>query len=319
MELPHLRVAVVLAEVLHFGRTAKRLRIAQSAVSQMIKALEVEVGATLFARTKRSVALTPAGRQLVEDARRLLDDVVQVAVHVRRAASGETGQLHLRLIAMAALTDVPRMIARFQRRYPAVEVRVDPASSIEQIEAIKAGRCDVGFMSLASTKDDLGSLDFRVVTQSTTVTVLPAGHRLAGRRTLRLEDLASEPFVFLAQANEPHINAQFRRRCLSVGFEPNIVMEVQQTDALLAFVAAGLGVSCAPSLIQRLSYRGIVTVPLAPRIRAGMVAVWHPERLSATGHRFLELLSEGENRAARRSGTGPRALERGRHRGTPAA
>ena len=93
MDLRHLRTAVVLAEELHFGRAAKRLHVVQSAVSQTIKALEADVGAPLFTRTKRTVLLTEAGEALVARARKLLDDVREIPVQVRSVASGEAGQL----------------------------------------------------------------------------------------------------------------------------------------------------------------------------------------------------------------------------------
>jgi DNA-binding transcriptional LysR family regulator len=292
MELRHLRAATILAEELHFGRTAKRLRVAQSAVSLMIKTLEQDVGVVLFARTKRTVALTPAGRAFVAGARKVLDDLSEVGVEARRVATGDSGHLHLRFITMSTLTDVPGAVDRFRRRYPAVSVRVEPGSSVEQLDALRGGRCDIGFMAWAAGKGDLAPLRTRLVARSPMVALLSKQHRLARRRSLRLEELATDPFVFLTLAEEPQINLYFRRRCLAAGFDPQIAVEVQHADALLAFIAAGFGVSCAPGFIRRLQYEGVVAVPLTPVFHAGIVAVWHPERISATGRRFLEMLPE---------------------------
>lgn len=284
-----MRTFLVLADELHFGRSAARLRVAQSGVSQTIKALEAEVGVRLFARTRRSVGLTPAGQQFLEHARRAQEALEQGSAAARSAASGESGRLALRFILMSALTQLPAAVARFQRAHPQVSLDIAPASMVDQLHAIRAGLCDIGFFA---TKGDIAPLAAEVIDRAVLVAVLPAGHRLASRRSVALSDLAGEPFVFLKQSGEPEISAMFRRHCAQAGFEPRIAVEVEQTEALLAFVAAGFGVSCAPGVIRRLDYRGAITVPIRPAIRTAISAVWHPGQLSAVGRRFLAVLRD---------------------------
>jgi DNA-binding transcriptional LysR family regulator len=110
------------------------------------------------------------------------------------------------------------------------------------------------------------------------------------RPTRRARDLARHPFIFLTQTGEPRVTLYFRRRCIEAGFDPDIVLEVEHTDALLAFVAEGLGVSCVPRWIERLGFRGIRTIPLRPAFHGGISAVWHPALLSPIGRRFLDAL-----------------------------
>src|SRR4051812_26991066 len=133
MELRHLRVFRTLAEELHFGRTAARLHTAQSAISQTVKDLEAEVGAALFARTKRQVTLTAAGAALLTSARAALVEVERGCKNARRAADGQTGTLTLRYGMLASLTVLPRAVARFARAHPDVEVRVQPGGSADQL------------------------------------------------------------------------------------------------------------------------------------------------------------------------------------------
>jgi DNA-binding transcriptional LysR family regulator len=289
MELRHIRTFLALAEELHFGRTAQRLRVAQSAVSQTLKALELEVGAELLARTRRTVALTPAGERFLEHARQALRELEDGTRAARSAAAGESGPLTLRFVLMSALTLLPRTISRFQRQYPRVSLQIAQASTAEQLEAIRAGRCDLGFVA-AAVKGEVAPLASEVVESASLVAVLPGRHRLAARRSLRLADLAGDRFVFLRPSSEPQVLARFRLHCRAAGFEPDIAVEVDHSEALLAFVASGLGVSCAPSLIQRLPFRGVVTVPLKPDVWAGISVVWHPQLLTATGARFLDTL-----------------------------
>lgn len=287
MELRHLRVFVALSNELHFGRAATKLRIAQSAVSQTLMDLEAELGVELFARTKRSVALTSSGRQFVDYARGALAQVEQGALAARSAARGEDGELRLSFTLMSTLTPLPRVVAQFQSRYPRVRLNISQGGSVEQLEAIRQGRCDIGFMAF---KREIAPLASEVVSRNALVAVLPAHHGLARRRRLELGALAKEPFVFLKQRSEPEVYTRFLGQCARAGFEPNVILEVDQLEALLSFVAAGLGVSCTPNLIERLRFPGIKTVPLSPEIRGGISAVWRPERLPATATRFLEVM-----------------------------
>src|SRR5262245_22182399 len=117
MDLRHVRTFLILAEELHFGRAAARLNVVQPAVSQTLKSLEQEIGVLLFSRTKRAVALTAAGHSFLLHARRALEELESGSADARRAASGESGRLHLRFAMAAALTPVPRAIARFAREY----------------------------------------------------------------------------------------------------------------------------------------------------------------------------------------------------------
>lgn len=287
MELRHVRIFVTLAEELHFGRAARKLRVAQSAVSQTLRALEDELGVALLARTKRSVSLTAAGLQFLGYARAALSQLEQGAAAARHAARGDEGELRLSFTLMSALTVLPRVVARFQRAYPRVRLVITPGGSVEQLEAIRQGRCDVGFMSF---KRDVAPLETEVVARAALVAVLPARHALARQPSLQLAQLANESFIFLKQQSEPQIYEYFRSHCAKAGFEPRVLMEVEHVEALLSFVAAGVGVSCTPSLVERVPFRGVKTVPLLPEIRGGISAVWRPQGLPATAARFLEEL-----------------------------
>jgi DNA-binding transcriptional LysR family regulator len=298
MELRHIRIFVTLAEELHFGRAARKLRVAQSAVSQTLRALEDEMGVALLARTKRSVSLTPAGRQFLGYARASLSQLEQGAAAARHVAQGDEGELRLSFTLMSALTALPRVVARFQRAYPRVRLRLTPGGSVEQLDAIRQGRCDVGFMPF---KQDVAPLESEVVARAALVAILPARHALTRETSLELAQLAQEPFIFLKQQSEPQVYEYFRSHCAKAGFEPRVIMEIEHVEALLSFVAAGIGVSCAPSLVERVRFHGVKTVPLLPEIRAVISAVWRPQGLPATATRFLEeLRAELEPDAQRR-------------------
>jgi DNA-binding transcriptional LysR family regulator len=288
VDLRHLRTFLTLAEELHFGRTAVRLHVAQSAVSQTIKALEEEVGAVLFVRSQRRVALSIAGARFMEHAKRALDEIDSARDAARRAASGQTGRLVVRFGMMSALTAVPSVLARFRRERPGVDLRLGVGGSNEQLEAIQQGRCDIGFM--AWRKELPPTLAMHLVERAELVVVLPSKHPLATRKVVHLKDLASLDFIFLGHESEPHVRALFRGHCAAAGFEPRFVLDVEHIETLLALVAAGHGVSVVPNFLSRLKFRDVKFAPLRPIVHGGICAIWNPQTLPAPGHRLLELL-----------------------------
>lgn len=293
MELRHLRVAIVLAEELHFGRTGARLRIAQSGVSTLVKELEAELGASLFARTRRSVRLTAEGAAFVDGARRVLSELAQATATVHTAASGDGGRLAIRFVAMASLAGVPALIERFRRAHPTVAISAEPATSAEQIAALREGRCDVAFVPIAATKYRLDGLAHHVIVRSPLVALLPAHHPLADRRWLRLAELAPERFAFLSEPSEPRLTRAFRQRCAEAGFDPEIVLEAEHTDVLVSFVAAGYAVAVVPALVSALGIPGIIAIPLRPAHHGGIAAVWNPAGLSPAGRKLVASLRSG--------------------------
>src|SRR5262245_44123978 len=117
MELRHLRYFVAVAEALSFARAAERLHLSQPPLSRQIRALEDELGTPLFARTKRSVRLTPAGAALLPEARRLLRDADGLKAGARQVAAGEVGTLALGFISVAADNLLPEVAPEFRRRH----------------------------------------------------------------------------------------------------------------------------------------------------------------------------------------------------------
>ncbi|MFT3697101.1 MAG: LysR substrate-binding domain-containing protein [Kofleriaceae bacterium] len=289
MELRHLRVAITLAEELHFGRAAARLHCVQSAISVALKGLEAELGTQLFVRTRRDVALTPAGTAFVAHARRVFETLAQAEAAARAATSGESGRLVLRFTLMTALTRVPRAIAEFRRRYPRVDVVIGQGGSTSQLEALRDHRVDIAFVTLMPPLPGLASM---TVTEETLIGLLPTTHPLAKRKSLTMQELRDEPRIMLSRAEEPHIFEAYSSYSRQQGIEPQVVLEVDQIESVLAFVAAGLGVSHAPASVRKLQMRGVVGIPMKPRIPSGITALWDDRTLPITGRNFLAVLRE---------------------------
>ncbi len=285
----HVRAFLAVAEELHFGRAAKRLGIVQPAVSAAIRQLEDEVGAVLFDRTQRKVTLSAAGAHFRHGAVEALAALEDGARNARRAAQGQTGRVVVHFSAMAALWRLPNALARFRKQRPDVQVIVAQKGTRQQLEAVRDGSCDIAF---AIMPGDVSPLSAAELPAEPLAAVLPAGHRFARSKSLALADAVREPMIILPRASEPAITDAYRRLCASFEVEPNVVMELDQVEAMLAFIAAGIGIALMPASIARLGFRGVAVVPLRPRIPAEGSLVWDPERLSPAGHALVrELLS----------------------------
>ena len=296
IELRHLRVFQTLAEELHFGRTATRLRVAQSAVSQTIKQLEQDVGAVLFTRTRRDVRLSPAGEAFLAHARAATLSLERARTAARDAARGATGRLVLRCSLTGALTQLPRLIDRFRRSEPGVDIDLAPMSSLEQLDALRTGRCDVGFVP---TQRDLAPLAARAIHRDRLCVAVSARHPFARRRQIPLRQLAGEPIIFLRAATEPQTHRFFSTRCREAGFEPRIVLEIDQLEMMLAAVAAGIGLACTSGSVARLASTGISLVPISsPTIQTTLHAVWNPGSLTPIAGRFVDLLRQSDPASA---------------------
>jgi DNA-binding transcriptional LysR family regulator len=259
MDVRALEVFTVLAEELHFGRAAQRLHLVQSSVSASVAALERELGATLFVRTRRSVALSEAGRLALSDARAALLAVERMRLAVDETGSGLRGRVRLGVLAAVQAIDVPTALARFGRSHPRIELemRVSPAGSTGLVADLNAGRLDIALVALPET--ELAGLALHPVLECGYVAVLPEDSPLAARDVLELADLAGLPFLDspLGFANRLCIDRAFTEH----GLARHVRAEVAEVPSIPGYVAAGLGVAIVPALLVTPT-AGVVTVPV---------------------------------------------------------
>lgn len=244
MELRHLRYFVAVGEEEHFGRAAKRLALAQPALSRQVHQLEQELGASLFERSGRGVRLTPVGRVLLEDARRALAEVDRAARRARLAAQGRIGTLSVSFVDTAFYSVVPpRVIAEFRRLYPDVRIELATLNSVEQWSALRDGAVNVGFVYFRPT--DFPELRWETVAGDHVVLAIPKRHSLARKPSLRLRDLRDEPFVWIRRAVSPAYYDRIAEACLAGGLTLNVVQEATTESTMMGLVAGGVGLSFA--------------------------------------------------------------------------
>jgi len=220
MELRHLRYFVAVGEEQHYGRAARRLRVAQPALSRQIQDLEEELGFTLFERLPRGVRLSAAGKLFLEDARRILQEVNEAADRAAPVARGLSGTLRVGFTENASWRGVvPDSFRRFREQQPDAELQLQPAASLEQFEAVRSGRLDAGFVNFMPKSDpELDQL--RVAIQHIELAV-PRRHPLSKLKKLRLRDLTDVPFVWFPRWASPAFYDRLMHACYRFEVSPH--------------------------------------------------------------------------------------------------
>lgn len=289
MELRHLRVFLSLSEELHFGRTAARLHVAQSAISQTLRDLEEELGAQLLERTSRQVKLTSTGQVFLSYAREAVA-AVERGTKAARAAHSRGGQLRIRLLAAATVPRIPLLLKRFQTANPGAVLEVRDGTSARNLEALEGAFCDVAFVSLATLRRLGAAYAYAVVETSGLSVVVPARHRLAKLRIAELKELRGERILSLQRDEEPDVRQRLDKRLASLGTVQTAI-ELSQPHSLVQLVAAGLGVAILPAFAARESGYKVRVVPLAGSAQGGVAAAWNKQLASEPARQFIALVT----------------------------
>lgn len=286
MDTRQLEYLVAVADELNFTRAAARVFAAQSTVSAGIRSLETELGATLFERDAHGVRLTEAGRSVLPEARGAIE-----AVERMRELTDEHGPLRgtVRVGIFTNLTtvDLPGIMGEFHRRHPYVDLRLgpSPSGSTGLVEDVRQGRLDIAFHGLPDAVPDLVT---RPLVDSPFLAVLPEGHRLAGRSSVALADLADEAWVDSRAGfgNRVTLDRAFQ----ALGLSRRVPTELADLGEIPRFVAAGLGVAALPELTI-IPAAGTVLRPLSRPVdwRLSAIARKRPGRAAEA---LLDLLTE---------------------------
>jgi DNA-binding transcriptional LysR family regulator len=296
MELRQLRYFVAVAEELHFRRAAERLHVAQPAVSEQVRKLELDVGVQLFERTHRSVSLTDAGVALLDEARRVLRQT-EVA---RQAARGATERTAMRLrigyLPDALPAAVPRALRRLAAALPTVEVDLESAPAWRLADEVRRARLDAAITSLPAPTNGLRSMPLG---EQGAVVALPAMHPHALVPEICIGRLAPERLVVLPSEANPAFRNAVVALCHAEGLAPTFieVAEPRVEHALLAVVAGGGPAILPESVSERYAAPGVRFVKVAgARASLRMVALTHADHGSLATAAFLRALEQATTR-----------------------
>jgi molybdate transport repressor ModE-like protein len=303
LDVRRLRVLREVALRGSFSAAAEALTYSQSAVSQQIAALEREAGTRLVERNGRGIRLTDAGRALVRRADAILVELAAADAELQAIAGLRGGRVRVSTFASAATALLPAAVTAFRAAHPAVQVELSLVEATEEaIGGLRTGRADLVLVARPAGEPPTDQVEAHRLLEDPMLAVLPGGHRLARRRTLRLDDLAGEPWV-LGGGPGCSDRATILRACHAAGFEPRVTVDFPTDDynATQGMVAAGAGVTLLPRLALAVPRDDLAVRPLAGAgpSREVVAAIRRGDQAPAT----LAMLEEVCGAARRLSGS----------------
>ncbi|MGV9802405.1 LysR family transcriptional regulator [Mycobacterium sp. NPDC003449] len=289
MDLRSVECFVRVAETLHFGRAATELHLSQPALSQRIRTLERDVGATLLDRDRRGVRLTTAGTAFLGPARAVLSHGEQAVDIARRTQRGEHGRLRLGFTVIASYTRLPRAIQRYRNTFPDVTIDLVEINSPAVEEALDRGEIDLGVLHPPVTRTQLHCL---TLPDEPLVLALPAGHPLAEPADIGFADLAGEPLLAAPRGVGPVLFDKLIGCFRSAGVEPRIVQEATPVTTLAGLVAAGAGIGFVTRGVARATRPGVVFRDVHGAPGVPMAIAWSGTEPPPTGQRFLDVIGQ---------------------------
>ncbi|MUL77866.1 LysR family transcriptional regulator [Mycolicibacterium sp. CBMA 226] len=266
----------------HMTRAADSLGIPQSSMSRRIHALEKTLGIRLLTQEGRTVRLTPAAAQLAEQIRRPLRELEAIVETIAGEADPEHGTIRFGFPLTMGAGVVPNLVTEFHRRAPGIRLQIKQAHGSELAADVKSGMLDV-----AVVIPPPGDVEHLVIGGQQIRAVLPAGHPLAARRRLRLDELHDDTFI--ANPASYHLRQATETWCRDAGFAPRVPVEITEFSTIRELVGRGMGIALLPH--DEHTSRKVREIPLTPNIYERQIALaWAPTATTPAARRLLTFL-----------------------------
>jgi DNA-binding transcriptional LysR family regulator len=263
MEMRHLRYFIAVAEQLNFSRAAEQLQTAQPSLSQQIRQLEDEVGVEFFDRSKRQIALTPAGEEFLIAARALVAQLELAIANVRELGRGVRGELRVGYTMSAMISALPEAIRAYRAGHDQVRLTLRAMAPLEIFDAVLRREVDVGVILTNPTTAVSPEIDVRQIDTMRVSAVVPIDHPLARKRSIAVEEIGSETLILYDRVLAGLYDFAMQI-CRERGFVPARIVEADRVETILGLVAAGEGVSLVPRAYESLGFRGVAYLALRP-------------------------------------------------------
>lgn len=257
MELRHLRYFVAVAEALNLTRAAEKLFIAQPPLTRAIKQLEEEVGVELFIRKPRGLQLTTGGEYFLEQARQILNKVSGTINDTRRIAQHRKTLFSIGFVPSVFYGQLPFMVRRL-RRNKNLEIVLHELKTREQVDALKAGKIDIGFGRVRIEDPDV---EQTLLFDEPMIAAIPAGSPLT-KHPPTLKDLSEWPMITFPSTPGPNFADMTQSLFHRYGLRVNVMQQVNDVQTALSLVASDMGFTLVPEQIRRVHREGVDYMPL---------------------------------------------------------
>jgi LysR family hydrogen peroxide-inducible transcriptional activator len=274
MEVNQLRYFLAIAKSGSFSKAAVECYLSQPALSEQIHKLEQDVGKVLFDRSHRKIVPTEAGKLLIEQANRILDQIKEAKILVQGSGGAASGTVALGMLPTIAPYLAPHILQTFREECPCVQVMIHEDLTAHLLQMVDEGDLD---FSIASLPIKENSFEVEELFMEELLLALPARHPLAKKAGIRVEDLYSEKFILMKEGH--CLGDQVLVICHRHDFRPHIVMRSGQIGTILALVKARLGISLIPQMARDTRIRSVIFRSLEePRPTRTIVVFWHSKR-----------------------------------------
>lgn len=276
MDIQLIRNFQVLCETLNYRKAADQINIVQPALSRQIQLLEQELGAVLFNRSKRAVALTPAGVFFRDETNRLVRELDKVIDRTAQLHNGEAGEIKITHASSAINTVVPSFLVKMKHKWPDLKTTAEETSNFQQIEMLLARKTDFGIAPNILLPPEVSS---KILYRENFALLLPKDHRLSAKKQIDLAVLKNETFILPQVSSGAGYMEAILQVCQDFGFKPRIAHESAHSTGVMRLVEAGLGISIEPLSSVRSANMNIRVVELKhiPR-KVSMTLFWLTER-----------------------------------------
>lgn len=274
---------IIIIETGSFTKAAEKLGYTQSAISQMVRSLEEELSTKLLLRSRKGIALTPDGEELLPYIKKVYNAYREVTEKCKEMRGLQSGIVRIGTFTSVSCHWLPSLMKNFKKRYPAVNFELHQGEYTSIAEWIKEGSVDFGFVNPAAVSD-LVTIPLR---QDEMLAILPSDHPLVSREKVSLQELANEPFILLNEGELSEPLEVFKQSKL----EPNIQYRVIDDYTIMSMIENGLGISILPRLVLNRTNYNIITKEITPPIvRTIGIAFKNKKALPIASRYFIDFL-----------------------------
>jgi DNA-binding transcriptional LysR family regulator len=292
MELRQLKTFRVVATLQSFNQAALALNYAQSTVSEQIKALENDLGAPLFDRSSRQIALTPAGELLLQYAQKMIDIEEEARSEIAEPKEPH-GSLSIRVPETVSIYYLPRVLEAFCKRYPRIGLNFARCAFYGLQQELASGIIDLAFL-IADDSFQVPDTETETLLRLPLVVVAHPEHPLTSKQAIDLQDIVDEPI--LLPSGDCSYRVTLERMITGGKIEPAVILDFNSTEAIKRCVAIGVGITLMPEVAVRddIQAEKLSVLPWAgEHIEANLMMIWHKDKwISPILRAFMDTVRE---------------------------
>ena len=290
IDLRHFRCFVAVAEELHFHKAAKRLGVAQPALSRTILNLEHSLGVTLFVRSNRNVEITIAGQSFLKGCREILNRTQQIVQDAQRVHQGKIGTLRIGYTDNAINGYAPDLLKNFQRSQPDIALQLTHSVTANQLAELEEGIIDFGFATGSVARSGFSHL---CIQRELFVCIVYEGHPFFGRESVHIREFSNEVMIQGTPEKWEHFNSYLTPLYRKAGFEPIVSQMGMATSDILRLVACGMGITILTESVADILPPKLKAIPLQEITdQLETIIIWRTDQTNNAKEHFVSFLKK---------------------------